>query len=484
MMSAPVRGLHWFRQDLRLHDQPAITWLLARCDEWLPIFVIDPRLLDASTETQPRARFLFANLAALASDLEERGVPLIVRRGLPESVLPELLRETGAQKLSFEASHGGLAARRDATIQTAAESMGVEVARFEAHTVFAPGEITTAAGRQHQVFTPFRNAWWRAYRDAPRGATRAPRLKPPIPRVRGEDWPRDVGPTSGPELPPAGEHAARRRLARFLETRVHDYAEARDFPAVDGTSRLSAYLRLGVLSVRTCFDHALARAEQEPAARQGVEKWLDELVWREFYAALRAERPEIARENLRDEYDTLEWNDDPEGFKAWQTGRTGFPIVDAGMRQLAESGWMHNRVRMIVASFLTKDLLIDWRRGEAHFRRCLVDYDPASNAGGWQWAASTGTDAQPYFRIFNPWSQGERWDPTGSYIRRWVPELRGLDDAFVHRPHAAPGGAAPYPAPIVDHAERRQLALARYRSARQRAEALRAQAPPRAARSS
>jgi deoxyribodipyrimidine photo-lyase len=473
MTIAPARGLHWFRQDLRLHDQPALGWLLAHCDEWRPVFVIDPRLFDAAAETEPRARFLFANLAAIADELEARGVPLVVRRGRPETILPDLLRETGATHLSMQSSQGELASRRDAQVQAEAESMGVEVARFEAHTVFAPGEITTAAGRPHQVYTPFRRAWWRAYRDAPRSAARAPRLKPPIPGVRSEDWPRELAASPGPELPPAGEQAARRRLARFLDARVHDYAEARDFPAIDGTSRLSAYLRLGVLSVRTCFDHALAQAERTPASRDGVEKWLDELVWREFYAGLRAERPDIARANLRSEYDTLEWNDDPEGFAAWQAGRTGFPIVDAGMRQLAESGWMHNRVRMIVASFLTKDLLIDWRRGEAHFRRHLVDYDPASNAGGWQWAASTGTDAQPYFRIFNPWSQGERWDPSGSYIRRWVPELRALDDAFVHRPHEAPGGAAPYPEPIVDHAERREMALARYRSARQRAEAMR-----------
>jgi deoxyribodipyrimidine photo-lyase len=298
------------------------------------------------------------------------------------------------------------------------------------------------------VFTPFRNAWWRAYRDAPRGAARAPRLKPAIPGVHGEDWPRAVETTAGPELPPAGEHAARRRLSRFLETRVHDYAEARDFPAIDGTSRLSAHLRLGVLSVRTCFDQALARAEREPAARQGVEKWLDELVWREFYAALRAERPEIAHANLRSEYDTLEWNDDPEGFAAWQMGRTGFPIVDAGMRQLAQTGWMHNRVRMIVASFLVKDLMIPWQRGAEWFLDTLVDADLANNSASWQWVAGCGTDAAPYFRIFNPVTQANKFDPDGAYVRRWVPEL----------------SQGSYPGPIVDHQAARKRALEAYDS--------------------
>ena len=247
---------------------------------------------------------------------------------------------------------------------------------------------------------------------------------------------------------------------------MHDYAEARDFPAVDGTSRLSAYLRLGVLSVRTCFDQALAQAEREPASRQGVEKWLDELVWREFYAFLRAERPEIARANLRSEYDTLEWNDDPEGFAAWQAGRTGFPIVDAGMRQLAATGWMHNRVRMIVGSVPDQgsaDRLAGGR--SALLATVCVDDDPASNTGGWQWAASTGTDAEPYFRIFNPGASGRAM---GS--RRARTSVAGCPSCAAstmtsciartrRRTALRPG----YPAPIVDHAERRELALARYR---------------------
>jgi deoxyribodipyrimidine photo-lyase len=273
------------------------------------------------------------------------------------------------------------------------------------------------------------------------------------------------------ELPPAGEVAARRRLTRFLESAGADYHEQRDLPAVDGTSRLSPYLRCGSLSVRQCFERAEEAMAEEPRLARGLGKWLDELIWREFYAAILEAHPRVLRESHHKEYDRLVWNDDPDGFQAWCEGRTGYPIVDAGMRQLRQTGWMHNRVRMIVASFLTKDLLIDWREGERFFRRWLVDGDPASNNGGWQWAASTGTDAQPWFRIFNPVSQSARFDPGGIYIRRWLPELATLPDKYIHAPWTMPAAVQAasgviigrdYPAPLVDHARARAATLARY----------------------
>jgi len=275
-----------------------------------------------------------------------------------------------------------------------------------------------------------------------------------------------------PGNPPGGSQAAHRRLDRFLESAAGRYHEDRDRPGLDGTSRLSPHLRFGTLSARLCFERAEQAMRAEPATRRGIEKWLDELVWREFYSAILEENPRILRQNHRREFDSVEWNEDPEAFDAWCEGRTGFPIVDAGMRQLRESGWMHNRVRMIVASFLTKDLLIDWRQGERFFFEQLVDGDPASNNGGWQWAASTGTDAQPYFRIFNPVTQGKRWDPEGDYVRRWIPELSDVSDRHVHAPWQASGTllCAAYPAPIVDHGERRKLALERFKSARARAQ--------------
>jgi len=270
------------------------------------------------------------------------------------------------------------------------------------------------------------------------------------------------------ELPGAGEAVAARRLRRFLAGAVARYPARRDLPAADGTSRLSPHLRFGAISARECVHEALEAAAAEPRLARGVERWVDELVWREFYAALLEREPRVLREPQRREYARVAWDRDPRALAAWREGRTGYPIVDAGMRQLHATGWMHNRVRMLAASFLVKDLLLDWREGERWFLERLVDGDPASNDGGWQWCASTGTDAAPYFRIFDPSAQGERFDPQGRYVRRFVPELRGVPDRFVHRPWEAPRPPRGYPAPIVDHAQRRELALERYRAARER----------------
>jgi deoxyribodipyrimidine photo-lyase len=436
-----TRGLHWFRNDLRLQDNTALGALVTLAEEWLPVFVLDPRI--AGTRVgMPRNRFLLDCLARLSRDLEKRGVPLLVREGRPEDELPKLMHETGA-------SLGGVMARLD-------------------RVVFRSSEIRSASGGAYSVYSPYRKTWWKRWLEDPRYPVRLGRVPPPIPGFSADRIPdpRELGlEAGGCDVPTGGEAAARRRLARFLETAAGRYHEDRDRPDRDGTSRLSPYLRFGVLSVRECFERAQEAAHLEPGLQQGVAKWLDELVWREFYSAILEEHPRVLRESYRREYDALVWNDDPRGFEAWCEGHTGYPIIDAGMRQLRATGWMHNRVRMIVASFLTKDLLIDWREGERFFFERLVDGDPASNNGGWQWAASTGTDAQPYFRIFNPVAQGRRWDPEGRYVRHWVPELRELSDPHVHAPWESglPDG---YPPPLVDHAERRELALERYRSAR------------------
>ena len=456
-----TRGLHWFRNDLRLHDNTALAALLGRVDEWLPVFVIDPALMD--TAGAARRDFLLDSLARLGAELESRGVPLLVRRGRPEVVLPRLMSEAGAKLLSFNEDTTPAARHRDERVRARVERAGAEVVSRLDRVVFGADEVRTGAGGPFAVYTPYRNAWWRAWREEPRLPIRMPRLRPAIPGFASDPIPAFSG--AAAELPTGGERAAKRRLARFLDGPVAHYHEARDRPDLDGTSRLSPHLRFGTISVRECFDRAAEAAAADPRKREGVGKWLDELIWREFLAAVLEVHPRTRRENHRREYDALQWNDDDEGFAAWCEGRTGYPIVDAGMRQLRETGWMHNRVRMIVASFLTKDLLIDWRRGERFFFEHLVDGDPAQNTGGWQWAASTGTDAQPYFRIFNPTSQGTRFDPDGRYVRRWVPELEPLPDDVVHTPSRMPL-LADYPSPIVDHAERRKLALERYSAAR------------------
>jgi deoxyribodipyrimidine photo-lyase len=463
-----TRGLHWFRNDLRLRDNTALKALAAQAAEWLPVFVLDPRILAGAGVGEPRTRFLLDCLGRLNRDLEKRGVPLLVRKGRPEAVLPKLLRETGARLLSFNEDTTPFARRRDAAVQQAVErGAGQVLARLD-HVVFQSSEVRSKTGGAYSVYSPYRKTWWRQWNQEPRLPVRLGRLPPPIPGFSADRIPdpRQFGiGTRACDIPTGGEEAAKRRLDRFLETAAGRYHEDRDRPDRDGTSRLSAYLRFGVISLRQCFERAEEAAHVDPASQRGVSKWLDELVWREFYSAILEEHPRVLRENYRREYDALVWNDDPEGFEAWCEGRTGYPIVDAGMRQLRATGWMHNRVRMIVASFLTKDLLIDWREGERFFFERLVDGDPASNNGGWQWAASTGTDAQPYFRIFNPLAQGRRWDPEGRYVRHWIPELREVPDPHAHAPWES-GLPGEYPPPIIDHAERRELALERFSDAR------------------
>jgi deoxyribodipyrimidine photo-lyase len=463
------RVVHWFRSDLRLHDNRALCAAAERARELVLLFVLDDRLLRSTALGAPRLRFLLGCLERLAGDLERRGQRLVVRRGDARALVPRLLAEWRAERVTWNRDYGPFARARDAAVRAAAQALGVTVEEHADRVVFESGDLRTKTGAPFQVYTPFRNAWWARFEADPPLVVGVPRLPPHFAGARGEALPdaASLG-FAGDQtrLPTPGEAAALRRLDAFADGSLRHYARDRDRPDVDGTSRLSPYLRFGAISIRRCVHAARERAADEPAARAGARKWADELVWREFYHAILAEHPHVLARSFRPEYDALAWNDDEAGFRAWCEGRTGYPFVDAAMRQLAATGWMHNRARMVVASFLTKDLLVDWRRGERFFYQRLVDGDPASNNGGWQWAASTGTDAQPYFRIFHPVAQGERFDPEGRYVRRFVPELRGVPDRFVHRPWEAPAPPRDYPPPIVDHAERRLLALRRFEAVR------------------
>lgn len=461
------RIVHWLRGDLRLRDNTALSAAARRAGALGLLFVLDDRIVAGDGVGPARLRFLAGSLARLAEELAARGQRLLVRRGDPARVVPAVLRELRADAVTWNADHGPYARRRDAAVRAAAERDGVRVEVHEDRVVFGPDELRTGAGDAFRVYTPFRNVWWRRWDEEPRGPGGPLRLPPPIPGARGEALPGGLGDgAESLELPTPGEAAAARRLDAFLAGPAGRYAADRDRPDLDGTSRLSPYLHLGALSPRQCFARALEAEREDPRLRRGVRKWLDELIWREFYVAILAHHPHVVTRSFRPEFDALRWEDDEAGFRAWCTGRTGFPFVDAGMRQLARTGWMHNRPRMIVASFLTKDLLVDWRLGERFFQRHLVDGDLASNNGGWQWAASTGTDAQPWFRIFNPVAQGERFDPRGDYVRRFVPELREVPDRWVHRPWEAPSPPRDYPRPILDHAERRVRALRRFEAIR------------------
>ncbi len=441
----------WFRRDLRLHDQPALM-AAAKAGPVAAVFVLDDVLRRPSG--YPRLAFLYRALRSLDDDLRRLGGQLIVRQGIPESVIPELATEVGADAVHISADFNPYGAARDAGVRAALGD--VALVRTGSPYAVAPGRVAKPGGDPYQVYTAFYRAWlehgWRA---------------PALFQPDAIDWLTDVDTDEVPEDPPlpadiglpeANETAARAAWQAFRSKGLADYADTRDRPGIDATSRMSVYLKYGLLHPRTLLAD-LGRND---------ETYRKELAWREFYAAILHYFPQSAREYYKPEMARMTYASGPTAdahLQAWKDGRTGFPMVDAGMRQLLAQGWMHNRLRMIVASFLVKDLHLEWTAGAAHFMAHLVDGDLASNQHGWQWTAGTGTDAAPYFRIFNPVTQGIKFDPDGEYVRRWVPELRGLSGAATHEPWKH-GGVEGYPSPIVDHAAERKVALERYQALR------------------
>ena len=439
-------------------------------DEWCGLFVLEPRLVDIPLVSRKRLSFLFECLDDLATDITQVGNRLVIIEGPAETQIPQLMHEMSASVLSFNESTTPFAKSRDQSVICSVEKAGHRVLKRRDHVIFAATDIRSSKGSAYSVYTPYRNAWWKKYSKNDHGDTTPSKRPGPITSLEPVDTPKILIHLKNNLEKPAfkgGHQAAQDRLNQFLNKPVAHYHQNRDRPDLDGTSRLSMHLRFGTISVRECFKQAIQVAQTDPTYKPGVQQWLDELVWREFYNAILEENPRVLHSNYRQEYDYLNWRNNPKDLSAWCEGRTGFPIVDAGIRQLLSTGWMHNRIRMIVASFLTKDLLIDWKLGERFFFEHLVDGDPASNNGGWQWAASTGTDAQPYFRIFNPWKQSERWDPEGDYIRHWVAELRDVPASQLHSPTSVSQLTSDYPTPIVDHASQRHLTLMEYRKARE-----------------
>jgi deoxyribodipyrimidine photo-lyase len=461
--------LHWHRRDLRVADN---VGLADRPEAPVGVFVFDDEVLEHAGA--PRVAFMLDALASLREAYRARGSDLLVRHGDPASVLVELADGHDVSYVSWNRDYSGLARQRDERVAAALSDAGVTPQRFHDAICHPPGSIRTNAGDPYQVYTYF----WKKWRDREKDD---PRPVPDLASTTVDDEPLPDIEALGFEpptasIPPASTAAARERLEDFLAADVCDYDERRDYPADDCTSRLSPHLKFGTIGIRE-VDAAVRTVRDDAAGadRESIVEFRSQLAWREFYAHVLRFNPQVVTENYKDYEHEIAWEDDPAHLAAWKRGETGYPIVDAGMRQLQEAAYMHNRVRMIVASFLTKDLLCDWRHGYAHFREALVDHDTANDNGGWQWAASTGTDAQPYFRIFNPMTQGERFDPDAEYIAEYVPELRGLDPAVVHGwPDLSPTqrrNAAPeYPDPIVDHAERREAALATFERARGEAE--------------
>ncbi len=455
--------LWWLRRDLRLADNDALRAALAGGRRVVPVFVLDPALLDGPTSSPTRTAFLLGGLRALDADLHARGSRLVVRRGRPVEALARLLAETGATAIYAEDDHSPYAARRDGEV-----GQRLPLRLVGSSAIRPPGTVLKAGGAPYTVFTPFSRAWLAQPLPAPSDLWAAPAALPDPGDAAGEPLPDTPALPAAVPFPP-GEAEAQRRLRAFAAESIAAYDLLRDRVDMEGTSRLSPYLRFGMVAPRAAAVAALAAQAEQTGG--GAGRWLNELIWRDFYSHILAHFPHVARESFRPAARDIAWRNDPWEFIAWCAGETGYPIVDAAMRQLNTSGWMHNRARMIVASFLVKDLLIDWRWGERWFMRRLVDGDPASNNGGWQWTAGTGTDAAPYFRVFNPVTQGHKFDPAGRYVRRWLPALAGVPDAFVHEPWrlgAAEQRAAgcvigrDYPAPIIDHALARERALAAY----------------------
>jgi deoxyribodipyrimidine photo-lyase len=456
-MKSPV--VHWFTSDLRLGDNPALA-LDAAAAPVAAAFVFDPASLRRAAAAPRRIAFLRATLAALDADLAARGTRLLVATGDPAVLLPRLAARLGAHAVTHARNGEPAARRREARVAAALARDGIALANADASLVHPPGTVLTGRGEASLAYGPFARAW--SARPV-RPPVAEPRRWWPLSAPPDEAWSCGVDPAPSAELPPAGEAAARARLAAFVRAGLAAYAERRDHPGIDGTARVSHHLRFGALSAADACRRARAAAARRPAARRGALAWLRELAWRDFFAHLLAAFPRLAHEPLRPL--PVRYRADDRALRHWQEGRTGYPFVDAGMRQLAATGWMHNRARLVAASFLVRHLLVDGREGERHFMTLLLDGQLAQNGGNWQWVAGTGADAQPPYRVFSPVRQGERFDPEGDYVRRWLPELARVPAAAVHAPwtlsRAERRALCPhYPPPIVDAGEARARALA------------------------
>ncbi len=466
--------LYWLRNDLRIHDNHAL-WHACQKGSVIAVCVLTPDTWHEHDDAPVKIDFWLRSLRILKDSFDKLGIPLRViqakRFSDSAQALMDLAKETDAQGIFFNDEYGIHEQDRDNAVAEAFAAASLTCHRYADQVLFMPGSLRTQEGTMYKVFSQFRKQANQRLHDrlpdclpAPGKQTMTGVASDAVPesipgfasatRVQQDSW-------------PAGEQAAHERLKLFSDDILFDYKDLRDQPAVDGTSRMSTYLTSGVLSARQCLHAAVAANQGEfDSGNPGAVAWISEVLWREFYKHILVCYPRVSRSRaFRPETEAVPWRNDPEGLEAWQQGRTGIPIVDAAMRQLLATGWMHNRLRMISAMFLTKNLLIDWREGESWFMRHLIDGDLASNNGGWQWSASTGTDSAPYFRVFNPVTQSQRFDPEGEFIRTWIPELGDLDAKQIHQPPAGDLlGSIDYPRPIVDLGESRKRAIATFKS--------------------
>ncbi|TCV59054.1 deoxyribodipyrimidine photo-lyase type I [Pseudomonas fluorescens] len=467
--------LIWLRSDLRLHDNTALAAAAAQ-GPCVAVYLTSPEQWRAHDDAACKIDFWLRNLGVLSTALDELNIPLLIREAThwhqAPHVLLKLCRELNVGAVHVNEEYGLNETQRDTEVARALNDQGIELHRHLDQLLFRPGSVLTKTGNYFQVFSQFRKVCYNRLHFSLPSLVATP-LQQARTGIARDPVPTHVDGFASPSealraLWPAGETEARRRLDSFVDQHLDDYQHERDFPARPGTSQLSAYLVAGVVSPRQCLHAALqANRGEFESGSVGAVTWINELLWREFYKHILVGYPRVSRHRaFRPETEALAWRKAPTELEAWKQARTGLPIIDAAMRQLLETGWMHNRLRMVVAMFLTKNLLIDWREGERFFMQHLIDGDLAANNGGWQWSASTGTDSAPWFRIFNPLSQSEKFDREGLFIKYWLPELNDLDRQQVHSPNSQGGlfGPVDYPAPIVDLRESRARALAAFRS--------------------
>lgn len=458
--SAESRALVWIRRDIRLQDHTPLAHASSLAKEMAVVFVFDPNILDKlKDKDDKRLTFLHKSLDELDEQLRKKGSRLILRYGDPIKEIPLVAKSLGVSHVCTGKDYEPYAKTRDASIQEILKKSGIQFHLLKDQVIFQEREILTKDGNPFRVFTPYKNAWLQKLetKDFEERSPLHQNFTPSseIANLAKELSLKTLGFVESSLWLKPGSSGAKDRLRDF-SPHMKDYGENRNFPTIaHGTSGLSVHLRFGTISIRACVRAA------KVSKSKGHEGWLNELIWRDFYHMILDQFPHVVEKPFKLEYEKLKWPGKESHFQAWCRGETGFPIIDAAMRHFNDTGWMHNRLRMVVASFLTKDLLIDWRWGESYFAQKLLDFDLAANNGGWQWSASTGCDAQPYFRIFNPYSQSETYDPKGDFIRSQVEELKKVVGKSVHCPEPllAPG----YPRPIVDHKEQREKALALFK---------------------
>jgi deoxyribodipyrimidine photo-lyase len=462
-----MKNLCWIRRDLRLHDHASLSAALAS-GETTVVFVFDRHILDKLKNKQDRrVSFIYQSLQEMEKKLQQNHSSLIIRYGFPEEEIPKLCQELEIQKVFLNRDYEPYAKKRDDLVAKKLKTLGVELETFKDSVFFEKHEVLKNDGSIYKVFTPYKNRWLEKFEQSGKvipdlnGDVKNLRhFKNPL-NILEHNWYQQMGfrPTTS-ELE-GGSSAALLRLENFKQ-HLNQYKEARDFPALPGTSNLSVYIRFGNLSVRDMLRTGTALGSE------GARTWVSEIIWRDFYQMILDTHPYVEKSAFKREYDQIRWPGTQEDFLSWCEGRTGFPIVDAAMRCLNQTGMMHNRLRMIVASFLCKTLLVDWRQGEHYFAEHLLDFDLAANNGGWQWSSSSGCDAQPYFRIFNPYSQSEKFDPKGDFIKRWIPELASASGEDMHKPN--PLLFPNYPRPVVSYEKNRQRCLELYSVVKKRPE--------------